>query len=356
MKKRLVLVLVVALLITAFGGCKSTSNSADDNKSQTDSKQSGNLVIYTARDQKVSDEVVKMFNAKYPDIKVDVLTMGAQQIIERVRSEKANPGADFWWGGTKSQFMQAANEGLLESYKPSFDSAIKTEAKDSQNRWYGEMLLPEVIMYNSQALTPETAPQDWDDLLDPKWKDKIIIRGVLPSGTMRTIFSAMIYNQDPKSPEKGYDWLRKLDANTKEYAQDPTNLYLKLTRQEGTVSVWDLQDVLLQKYASNQPLDYIYPKSGAPILVDGVGIVKGAKNIENAKLFYEFLFSPETVQKLAKDFYQIPSRTDVDTSKMPDWYKNIGFKEMQLDWKVMADNETNWMKYWDENIKGKNKK
>ena len=84
-----------------------------------------------------------------------------------------------------------------------------------------------------------------------------------------------------------------MDANTKEYAQDPTNLYLKLARQEGTISLWNLQDILLQKIYNNQPFDYIYPKSGAPILVDGVGIVKNAKNEANAKLFYEFLFDQE---------------------------------------------------------------
>ena len=70
------------------------------------------------------------------------------------------------------------------------------------------MLLPEVIMINSDVLTPEEGPQDWDDLLDPEWKDKIVIRGVLASGTMRTIYSSMIYRQGADDPEKGYEWLK----------------------------------------------------------------------------------------------------------------------------------------------------
>ena len=61
--------------------------------------------------------------------------------------------------------------------------------KDAEGRWFGEILLPEVIMYNNKALTPEQAPKDWDDLLKPEWKDKIIIRDVAASGTMRSIYA-----------------------------------------------------------------------------------------------------------------------------------------------------------------------
>lgn len=352
MKKTLfVLVAVFTLLFTAACG---NNNAGSNNGNNNGEEPSGTLVIYTARDQSLVDLVIDEFKKKYPKIDVQPLTMGAQEILERVRGEKSNPQGDFWWGGTQSAFMTAASEDLLESYKPSFDASIKAEHKDAEGRWYGEMLLPEVIMINSDVLTKETAPQDWDDLLDSKWKDQIIIRGVLPSGTMRTIYSAMIYRQGADNPEKGFEWLKKLDANTKEYAQDPTNLYLKLARQEGTLSLWNLQDILIQAHTNNQPFDYVVPASGAPILVDGVGIVKGAKNLENAKLFYEFLFDPDTIALLSKEKFQIPSRTDLDESKMPDWYKDLEIKELQLDWQVMAEKEMEWMQYWDENIKGKN--
>ncbi|TGU91442.1 extracellular solute-binding protein, partial [Mesorhizobium sp. M00.F.Ca.ET.186.01.1.1] len=134
------------------------------------------LVIYTGRDKNIFEIVLPKFKEKYPNIEGETVEMGAQQILERVRAEKANPQADFWWGGTQSALSTAANEGLLEPYKPTFADKIPDLYKDKEDRWYGEMLLPEVIMYNSQALKPEEAPQDWDELLDPKFKDKIVIR------------------------------------------------------------------------------------------------------------------------------------------------------------------------------------
>src|SRR4051794_11098317 len=127
LKKRSIFLLLLAALLIFAAAC---------GKDGASKGGSGKLVIYTARDQSVVDQVVGMFNEKYPDVEVEVLTMGAQQILERVRGEKANPQADFWWGGTQSALMVAANEDLLASFKPSFDKAIDANYKDADGRWY----------------------------------------------------------------------------------------------------------------------------------------------------------------------------------------------------------------------------
>ena len=363
MKKTRIFGLLLVFVLMMLAACSndddknSTSDVNDDNQVKVDAEASpsGKLVIYTGRDEDMVQGVIKQFNEKYPDIEVEFLTMGAQQILERLRGEKANPQADFWWGGTQSALIVGANEDLLHEWEPSFTSAIDANHRDPKGRWYGEMLLPEVIMINSDTLTKESGPQDWDDLLDPKWKDQILIRGVLASGTMRTIYSSMIVRQGADTPEKGYDWLLKLDANTKEYTQDPNALYLKLTRQEGSVSLWNLQDILLKKYTTDYPFDYIYPKSGAPILVDGVAVVNNAKNLENAKLFVEFIFEKEMVTKLANDYYQIPTRSDIEKTTMPDWYQELDLKTFDIDWELMSEKEAEWMEYWDTNVKGRGK-
>ncbi|MGE8005313.1 extracellular solute-binding protein [Lysinibacillus sp. NPDC093216] len=350
------MVIVLAACSNDKAATKDSGKTSSSEKTDVAATPSGKLVIYTGRDEEMVQKVINQFNEKYPDIEVEFLTMGAQQILERLRGEKANPQADFWWGGTQSALTVGANEGLLQAWKPSFNDSIDAAYKDQDGRWFGEMLLPEVIMINKDVLTKETGPQDWDDLLDPKWKDKILIRGVLASGTMRTIYSSMILRQGADSPEKGYDWLLKLDANTKEYTQDPNALYLKMTRQEGSISLWNLQDILLKKYTTDYPFDYIYPKSGAPILVDGVAVVNNAKNLENAKLFVEFLFEKGLVTQLANDYYQIPTRSDIDKAAMPEWYKELDLKTFDIDWKLMTDKEAEWMEHWDNNIKGRGKK
>lgn len=316
-------------------------------------EEKSKVTVYTARDMNVIEYVEPLFEEAYPQYDLEVLNMGAQEILERVRGEQANPQADFLWGGTEASFKMAAQEGLLEAYVPSFAESFPEQYKDPNDLWYGEILLPEVIMYNSDALAPEDVPTEWDDLLDEKYADQIIIRDVMASGTMRTIYCCMIYAQGGEDPTKGYEWLAGLDKNTKEYAQNPTDLYLKLARQEGTLSLWNLQDIMIQKLVNDQPFDYAIPSTGAPILVDAVGIVKGAKNIEGAKAFYEFLFTPEIKLALAENMYQIPAQGDIPEDQLPQWIQDLELKAMDIDWAVVAEKETEWMTYWDENIKGK---
>jgi iron(III) transport system substrate-binding protein len=110
------------------------------------------------------------------------------------------------------------------------------------------------------------------------------------------------------------------------------------------------------KRTEKPTVDYIYPASGAPILVDGVGIVKGAKNLDAAKKFYEFLFEENQVVEFSEKLFQIPTRTDISKDKLPAWLQGVELKPLDLDWAVMAKKEKEWMEYWDENIKGKGAK
>jgi iron(III) transport system substrate-binding protein len=175
----------------------------------------------------------------------------------------------------------------------------------------------------------------------------------MASGTMRTIFSAMIYRQSGGgSPEAGYDWLRKLDANTVNYAADPDDMYFKLDRGVGSVTLWNMQDALIQPLKNKRPWTYVMPASGAPVLLDGVGVVNNPNSTEAAQDFQNFLLEPALQAQLARDYYQIPAMELPDGEK-PDWLRQLNLKEMKIDWSVMSQKQTEWMDYWAQNIKGK---
>ena len=110
-----------------------------------------------------------------------------------------------WWGAAHTTFQTAAEENLLAAYRPTWADKVPAGSRDAQDRWYGTYQTPEVIVYNSDAVKPEDAPKDWDDVLDPKWRDKILIRNPNPSDSMRAIFGAMIWRfyKDTGSPEQG---------------------------------------------------------------------------------------------------------------------------------------------------------
>ncbi len=301
------------------------------------------------------EEFEKQFEAANPDVDVQWLDMGSEDAYDRIRTERANPQADIWWGAPSTIFMRAEKESLLASYRPSWASSVGFEFRSANDAWYGTFVTPEVIAFNSHLLTNETAPKDWGDLLDPKWKGKIILRYPLASGTLRVIFSAMIASSVSRngSGESGFAWLRRLDANTKAYTADPTQMYLKLAREEASVSIWDMPDIVLQAKLNNYPFGYNFPPSGTVLLTDGIAIVRGTKQMELAKKFYEFVTSEESLVLQANKFYRIPARSDIPKEKLPAWITSATFTSMHVDWALISQHESEWMKKWDEEIKGR---
>jgi iron(III) transport system substrate-binding protein len=316
------------------------------------------VVVYSPHGKEMLGEFERQFEERHPAIDVQWLDMGSQDAYDRIRTERENPQADVWWGAPMTAFARAEQEGLLDRYIPAWDTAQAAEFKSVQGFWYGTFVTPEVIMYNTQMLTPEDAPKDWDDLLDPRWRDKIIIRYPLASGTMRIIFSALIQREIARTGDSsaGFHWLQRLDANTKTYVADPTQLYLRIARQEAPVTVWDLPDVQLQVQTNQYPFGYVIPASGTPLVIDCIAIVKGSKHPEDARAFYEFVTSKESMIRQAAAFFRIPTRRDIPPSMLPEWMARLPLRPMDVDWKSIALHEKEWMKKWDEEVKGSGKR
>ena len=309
------------------------------------------LVVYSPHGKEMLSWYEKQFEAAYPEVDVQWLDMGSQQVYDRIRTEQQNPQASLWWGAPSPMFARAAQEGLLAPYRPSWADAVGPEARDSSDFWYGTFLTPEVIVYQKELLNADQAPADWDDLLHPQWKGKIVIRNPLESGTMRTIFAAMILRQP--TLEEGYIWLAKLDRNTRSYAADPTQLYLKLARGEGVVSLWNMPDTYLQAHQYGYPFDFVVPVSGTPVLAEGIALVKGGPNLEDARKFYEFVTTPEALIFQARTFYRIPARKDIPADSLPQWMVAQPIRAMTLDLNRLVKETPRWMAYWAEHIRGR---
>lgn len=310
------------------------------------------LVVYSPHGRDLPEYFEKLYEEAHPGVDVQIYDMGSQQVLDRLRAEKANPQADLWWGAASTTFDAGKEEGLLDPYRPSWADKVEASTHDPQDSWYGAYQTPEVIVYNSDAIKPEDAPKDWDEILDAKWKNKVIIRDPIVSDTMRVIFGAMIMRfwSATDGPEKGYEWLRGLALNTKEYT-DNTLLLRKLARQEALVSLWNMPDVELQRSTYSFPLDYNLPASGTPVLIEGIAIVKGCRHRDDAEKFYELVTSPEGLIAASEKFARIPVRTDLDRTRLPDWITKRNIKPMPIDWKLYRSHSAEWMKYWDANIR-----
>jgi iron(III) transport system substrate-binding protein len=315
------------------------------------------LVIYSPHGSDMLSAFEARFEELYPQIDVQWLDMGSQEVLDRVRSERANPQADIWWGAPGPLFETAAQEGLLEPYEPSWAAGVPAEARSADAYWFGTYLTPEVIAYNTRLVSPGEVPQDWEDVLDPRWQGRVIIRDPVASGTMRTIFGMFILRsiRETGDTAAGFDWLRRLDAQTRDYALNPTMLYQRLGRGEGALTLWDMPDIEELKEKTAYPIDYIFPSSGTPVPVDGVAIVRGARNIDGARTFIEYIGGLEAVTRAAHVFHRLPARSDVPADSLPDRLNAAREKIIvePMDWDRFQRESSIWMRHWDEHVRGR---
>ncbi len=314
------------------------------------------VVLYSPHGRDLLTLVETTYEKAHPEIDIRWLDMGSQEIYDRVRSEKANPQADVWFGGPNTIFARGAREGLLEPYRPAWADAIPAESRQPQDLYFGLYRTPAVLVYNAAAVPEREAPRDWDDLLDPRWKGKVLIRYPLASGTMRAIFGMVLARSiaETGSTARGFQWLRRLDGQTKEYVMNASILVEKIARREGLVTPWDLPDVLLEMRRSTN-LAYVFPASGTPVIDDAVGLVRGARHAGEARRFIDWLGSVEGERLAAERAFRLPARTDIPESELPPWAREVEKRLVpaKLDWTLIEREGPGWMATWDREIRGK---
>jgi iron(III) transport system substrate-binding protein len=312
------------------------------------------LVLYSPHGRDLLQLFERTYEKQHPDVDVRWLDMGSQDVYDRVRSEAANPQADVWFGGPDTIFARGASEGLLQPYRPAWADAVPAECRAAQDLYFCLYRTAPVLVYNKDAVTAADAPHDWADLLQPRWKGKILIRDPLASGTMRTLFGMVLARSvaETGTPERGFAWLRALDVQTKEYVQNPALLFTKLSRREGLVTVWELTDMFWQQQRG-VPIAYNFPTSGTPVIDDAIGVVARAPHLAAARAFVDWAGSVEAQRLAAEKAYRLPARTDLPADQLPAWARDVlaKMKPASYDRALVAKQGASWMERWDRQVR-----
>src|SRR6266571_58799 len=178
----------------------------------------------------------------------------------------------------------------------------------------------------------------------------------LASGTMRAVWGMIIERglKQTGDTAAGFQWLRRLDAQTKEYVLNGPLLDQKIVRQEGLVTIWDLPDILLNRREGLQ-LGYRFPRSGTPAIEDAIGVVRNARHRAPAEAFVEYVGGVEGQVVATREAYRLPARLDLPADSLPPWARDVRrqMKVAEVDWDLLAAREAEWMRYWDENVRGR---
>ena len=258
----------------------------------------GTVVVYSPHDADPLNAGVNLFMEKYPNVKVEVVAAGTGELCNRIAAESANPIADVLWGGGADSL--AAFKDYFAPYVCANDDVIAEEYKDPDDKWIGESPLPMVLFYNKDLIEKAgmTIPESWEDLTKPEWKGKIAYCLPSKSGSAYTQLCTMILGHGGK--EDGWDFIKKLYDNL-DGKDDPS-------------------------------VGFVYPKDGTSAVPDGVALVKGCPNEENAKLFIDFVTSKECQTEQSENWGRRPVRSDMDVAEGLAKLSDLVLVDYDFDW------------------------
>lgn len=263
--------------------------------------------------------------ARTTGVKLNMSLKGSGEALAQLIAERDNPKTDVWFGGTGDPHLQAAESGLTLEYKsPSLSQLYpwaQQQAQQSGYRTVGIYSGPLGFGYNTELLAKKklAVPRSWADLLKPEYKGDIQVANPASSGTAYTMIATLVQLM---GEDKAFDYLKGLHKNVGQYTRSGTGPIKAVARGETAVSISFVHDAP-QERMQGFPVETVTPSEGTGAEIGSMSIVKGARNLAEAKKFYEWALTPQaqTFGAAAKQF-QLPSNkaTPVDAN-VPDFKK-----------------------------------
>jgi len=257
-------------------------------------KKEGKVVWYTSLILPSAEKVAKLFEAAYPGIKVEVHRTGSQRIIQRVMQElSANiKNADVLHTSDAGHFVLLKEKKLLAQYTPAGIETFPAGFKDKDGYYFGLRATVNTIAYNTKLVAASEAPKTWKDLLDPKWKGKMVTAHPGYSGVIATHVLALVHLY-------GWDYFKQLAQQRvmlTQSAADPSGV---VASGERIVAVNGGDYSAYQLKKKGNPIEMVYPKEGVPLVVSPTAITVFAPHPTAARLFTDFTFTREIQQVMA---------------------------------------------------------
>jgi iron(III) transport system substrate-binding protein len=244
-------------------------------------------------------------------IKVTMVRRGTGETYAQIRAEASNPRGDVWWGGPGDPHLQAGEEGLLEEYKsPKLAElhpwAVRL-AELSKYRTAGTYLGALGVGYNTEVLKKKNIPEPkcWADLLDARFRDEVQIADPNSSGTAYVMLATIVQLM---GEDKGFAYLKALHRNVNQYTKSGIAPVKATASGETGVGIAFLHDMVTMRVAG-APVRTMAPCEGTGYEIGAVSLIKGRKNSEAARTFFDWALSAEAQRIVGVDqnIYSIPS-------------------------------------------------
>ena len=294
-------VVAAAALVSALAASSVASSAAWAQKK---------LVVYTSNESTLNDLVLAAFK-KETGIEVEPVAAGSGVVIRRLQAEKANPLGDIIWGVSRS--LLQTNKALFLPYASKNKDAIPAEYRDPDDLWIGNNLHLLVILQNTKLVPDGQGPKSWADLLDPKWKGKIAFTDPANSGSAYATVTMLVdlWGGGDAGWKKVGDLFRNmkvLNRSSLVFQGVGNGEYPLGISLEYAGPLWA---------KGGAPVKVVYPSDGTTFSMEGVAIVKGGPNTENAKVFVDFINRKDVREMILAETFRRPTRADLDLARLP---------------------------------------
>jgi len=302
--------------------------------------------------QTVCDQVKAKFEAD-TGIVVSMFRIPTGEAFARIRAEARNPKIDIWYGGTAEPHMQAADENLTQVYKsPNLDHVHDWAYKVAESSGFKMSALEASVVgftWNTRLTSEKNLPEPkcWADLLKEEYKQEISISNPNTAGTGYFILANLV---NLMGEEEAFDYLRKLNVNIASYSKSGSTAGAQAARGETAIGITFLNDAMLLM-KQGFPLKVTAPCEGVGLSMGGVSIIEGAKNLDEAKKFIDWVLSSEGQSFVhSLGFYSQPAARGATTPEGAINPADYHIVDLDLKFYGSAERRKKLLARWDREI------
>ena len=313
----------------------------------------GEVVVYCSVQEEWCRPMVAAFE-KATGIKVLMTRKSSGEFYAQIKAEAANPKGDIWWGGTGDPHLQAAEEALTDPYvSPRLEELqdwAKSQARAAKFRTVGIYAGALGYSYNATELAKRKLPEPkcWADLIKPAYKDDVQVANPNSSGTSYTMLATLVQIM---GEAKAFDYLKALHKNINQYTKSGAAPARAVATGETLVGITFQHDAVIQA-VGGAPVKIVSPCEGTGYEIGSMSIIKGAKNLANARKWYDWALSPEgqAIGAANKVSYQVPSNKKASVPAQAPKLGEIKLIDYDFAKYGSSAERTRLLKKWDDEV------
>ena len=292
--------IAAAALLTLTG-----SAWAQDAVDVAKAKAEGKVIWYTSTPLIQGQKIIALFEKQY-GVKVDMFRSGGSAVLRRFQQEveAGRVATDVLTTSDPAAAAALTAKGTFVAFKPKNFDKIPDAAKDKDGNFIAQRLNMMTIYLREDKVAAADVPKSWADLVDPKYKGKLVIADPSFTSLQVSVIGMM-------SKERGWGFYDKLRENDTLVVPSNQQVSDMLKRGERLIAVGALDSYAADDRAAGHPMKTLYPSDGVFVIPSPTSIVKGGPNPNAAKLFAEFMITDD-VQKIFPADGGFAARSDIE--------------------------------------------